>query len=111
MLDFTLKAQLAITIAERSSKLRFQPGKAFDLLAHIRQFAFKHGLRFGTGMMFLSQCQQFFNFIEPEPQFLSMPHKFAVMNLLSVEQPIPARDASNTPVKSNILIEANHIHA
>ncbi len=38
MLDFPLQPQLAIAIAERPRKLRFQMDEAFDLFTHVRQF-------------------------------------------------------------------------
>jgi len=43
MLDFPFQAQLPIAIAVRPRKLSFQPGKAFDLIPHIHQFAREHG--------------------------------------------------------------------
>jgi len=59
MLDFPFQAQLAITIAERPRKLRFQMDEAFDLFTHVRQFVLEHGLHFGTSVMLLPQRQQF----------------------------------------------------
>ena len=44
MFDFPFQAQLAIAVEHSLSKLGFQMAKAFDLYAHVRQLALKHGL-------------------------------------------------------------------
>ena len=111
MLDFPFQPQLAIAIAERPRKLRFQMDEAFDLFTHVRQFVLEHGLHFGTSVMLLPQRQQFLNFVQREPQFLGVPHEYEVMNLLSVEQAISARAAIRTPEESEFLIEADRVHA
>ena len=96
MLDIPFQAQLTIAIAECASKLPFQPSKALDLLAHTCQLVLEHGLHFRTSVMLLPQRQQFSNFGQREPQFLSMPDKLEVANLLSVEQAISASTPTGT---------------
>src|SRR5439155_8893461 len=61
--------------------------------------------------MLLAQRQQFFDLVQREPQFLSMPGKCEIANLLSVEQAISARAATHTLDESEFLIEADCVHA
>ena len=79
-----------------TTPIPLQSGKTLDLLPYIPQLALEHGLHFGTSMMLCPKREQFFNFGEREPQFLGMPHKLEVANLLSVEQAIPACAATRT---------------
>ncbi len=110
MLDFPFQAQLAIAIAERPSKLRFQPSKVLDLLAHICQLAFEHRLNFGAIVMFLAQRQQFLHFGQREPQLLGMADKLEFMNLISIEQAIAAGAPARTLNESNFLVEPDRVH-
>ncbi len=57
MLDFAFQAQLAIAIAQRPRKFRFQSGETIDLLPYIPQLALEHELHFRTNVMLLPKEQ------------------------------------------------------
>ncbi len=57
MLDFPLKTQLTIAVAQCPSELRFQTDKILDLLTHIAHSALEHRSHIRTGVMFLPQRQ------------------------------------------------------
>jgi hypothetical protein len=108
---FPPSPELAIAIAKRVGQLLFELGKTPDLLPHVRELAFEHGLYFWTGVMLLSQGQQLPDFSKREPQLLSMPDEFEVADLLSIEEAVPTRAAVCRLRQPESLIEADCVDA
>ncbi len=109
--DLALMAQLALTVPQSAAEFFLQMGEAPDFGSNILQLPVQHRLHFWAQVLFLAKRQQFLNFSEREAQFLSVPDKCEVTNLITAKQAIPASASGDGRNESQLLVETDRVHA